>query len=169
MHIRSLTPVALTVAIAGTMFTTSCGSDAEPLTKTEFIAQANTICQRSRAEAEPYFDAIYVDADDLDDADPATMLVLITRWDDAMAGVKPIFDKQLDDIGALEPPKSDKQLIETLLADQQAALDEFADNMAAAAAGDAAALESIESDEDPFADIDRRAREYGLTVCGDSD
>lgn len=27
----------------------------------------------------------------------------------------------------------------------------------------------IESDEDQFADLDRRAREYGLTVCGEGD
>jgi hypothetical protein len=41
--------------------------------------------------------------------------------------------------------------------------------MNAAADGDEAALAALDTEEDPFDDIDRRAREYGLTVCGESD
>ena len=60
-------------------------------------------------------------------------------------------------------------MIDTLLADQQAALDKFQSDIAAAATGDQAALAALDTEEDPFEDIDRRAREYGLTVCGEGE
>ena len=55
------------------------------------------------------------------------------------------------------------------LADQAAAFAEFTRLMSAAADGDPAALVALETDEDPFDEIDRRAREYGLTACGGAD
>jgi hypothetical protein len=87
-----------------------------------------------------------------------------------MQQVVPIIDQQLDDIRAFTPPAGDEQLIDTLLDDQEAAIAEFADLMKAAAGGDQAALEALDSsNEDPFDDINRRARDYGLTVCGEED
>ena len=84
-----------------------------------------------------------------------------------MDEIKPILDQQLDDIRALAPPAEDKELIETLMNDQDDALSEGFRLIDAAAAGDEAARAALDDEEeDPFADIDRRAREYGLTVCG---
>jgi hypothetical protein len=84
-----------------------------------------------------------------------------------MDEVLPIMNEQLDSIGALEPPSEDEELIDELIADQEAALTEFAVLMDAAANGDEAALDTLDTEEDPFEEIDRRARDYGLTVCGE--
>ena len=82
----------------------------------------------------------------------------------------PIIDQQLEDIRAIAPPAGDEQLIDTLLEDQEAAIAEFAGLMKAAAGGEQAALEALDSStEDPFDDINRRAREYALNICGDED
>jgi hypothetical protein len=161
----------LTIAAAATagLLITACGDDVTALSKPEFIAQANTICQISNDKVEPIFNAVYEGIEDVDFDDPENELLFIVRFDDAMDVVKPIFDKQLEDIRALEPPKEDKQLIETLIADQQATLDKFEADIAAAATGDQAALLALDTEEDPFDDINRRAREYGLTVCGEQD
>ncbi len=145
----------------------ACGSDAEALSKPEFVAQANAICQATQDEADPLFDAIWAEFDeDTDFDDPATQALIFVRFDEVIDDVKPIFDRQLDEIRALEPPSEDKELIEELLDDQQAALDEFARVLAAAAAGDEQARATIDGEDDPFEDVDRRARAYGLTVCG---
>jgi hypothetical protein len=169
MHKTPILTIAAAVT-AGLLFA-ACGADAdaEALSKPEFIAQANAICRASNDEAEPFFDEIYADLPDEDFDDPANGFVIFVRWDEALDSVKPIFDKQLDDIRDLEPPAEDKQLIDTLIADQQAALDNFQRDIAAAATGDQAALAALDTEEDPFEDIDRRAREYGLTVCGEAD
>jgi hypothetical protein len=167
MHKTPILTIAAAVT-AGLLFA-ACGADAEALSKPEFIAQANAICRASNDEAEPFFDEIYADLPDEDFDDPANGFVIFVRWDEALDSVKPIFDKQLEDIRDLEPPAEDKQLIDTLIADQQAALDNFQRDIAAAATGDQAALAALDTEEDPFEDIDRRAREYGLTVCGEAD
>jgi hypothetical protein len=167
MHKTPILTIAAAVT-AGLLFA-ACGADAEALSKPEFIAQANAICRASNDEAEPFFDEIYADLPDEDFDDPANGFVIFVRWDEALDSVKPIFDKQLEDIRDLEAPAEDKQLIDTLIADQQAALDNFQRDIAAAATGDQAALAALDTEEDPFEDIDRRAREYGLTVCGEAD
>ena len=51
--------------------------------------------------------------------------------------------------------------------DVEAVLDEINQLADDAAAGDPAAIERITSDEDPFDEVNRRAIEYGLTVCGE--
>lgn len=161
--------IVATIAVAVGLAISACGSDADPLTKPEFIDQANAICQVSQDEASPIFDAFFsdVDVDDADFDDPAVRDLIFVRFSEAMAEVKPIFDRQLDDIRALEPPAQDKQFIEKLIADQDDALDEFVRLLEEAAAGNEEARAIVDSDDtDPFADVDRRAVEYGLNVCG---
>lgn len=166
------TPILVVAVTAVTsLLVTACGDDTESLSKPEFITQANAICQASFDEADPLFDAIFADLDDnFDPNDRAAQDLIFVRWAEAMDGIEPIFDKQLDDIRALEPPTQDKDLITTLLDDQDDALSEFTRLIDDAAAGDDAARARIDSEqEDPFADLDRRAREYGLSVCGAED
>ena len=155
-------------AAAGGLLVAACGSDAEALSKAEFVEQANAICQLSIDEADPLFEAVWADFDDDTDwDDPAVQELIYVRFAAAMDDIKPIFDRQLDDIRALEPPAEDKELIEALLDDQEAVLAQFVDLMEAAAGGDEVARATIDNqDEDPFNDVDQRAREYGLTVCG---
>jgi hypothetical protein len=159
----------MTALVAGAgLFIAACGDDAEALSKPDFVAQANAICQETNDQINPIFETIYADTDDVEWDDPANELLLFVRWDGAMQLVVPIVDQQLADIRSLAPPSEDEELIDALLDDQEAAIDDFAGLMEAAANGDRAALEALDSStEDPFDDINRRAREYGLTVCGE--
>ena len=165
MHTRNM----LITAVAAGVLVAACGDDTEALSKPEFVAQANAICQASNDQLEPVFEAVWADLESVDADDPENEFILFVRWDEAMQQVVPIVDEQLDDIRALEPPPEDAELIEALLGDQEAAIAEFASLMKAAAQGDQAALAALDTEEDPFDDIDRRAREYGLTVCGEAD
>ncbi len=153
------------IAIAAGLLVAGCGADGgDPLTKAEFVEQANAICQTSADEAEPIVEAIFAG---LGEGDPSVDGTIFVRWADAMDELVPLFEQQLDDIRALEPPADDQEFIETLLADQRAAIAEFDRLIDAAAAGDVTARAALDSDDDLFDDIDRRAREYGLTVCGE--
>ena len=154
-------------AAAGGLLVAACGNDVEALSKPDFIAQANAICEASSAEVDPLIEAVYADFDEEFDPTEATE-DLYVRWAEAMAEIGPIFDLQLDDVRALEPPAQDKDLIETLIDDQEAALTEFTRVVDAAAAGDEAARVRMD-EQDLFANVNQRAREYGLTVCGDED
>jgi hypothetical protein len=156
------------VAAVGGLVVSACASDAEALSKPEFVEQANAICQASQDEADPLFEAIYADMDDDFDQEGPTE-ELYVRFAEAMGEMMPIFNRQLDEISALEPPPEDKEFIENLIADQAHAITEFVRILDDAAGGDEAARARMDNDEvDPFIDVDRRAREYGLTVCGEN-
>jgi hypothetical protein len=161
--------IVLTSAAAAGLVFASCGVQSEPLSKAEFIEQANAICQSTNDRVEPLFEEVYNNLEDVDWDDPDNKLLLFVRFDEAMDEVLPIMNEQLDSIGALEPPAEDEELIDELIADQDAALTEFAVLMDAAADGDEAALSALDNEEDPFEEIDRRARDYGLIVCGEED
>jgi hypothetical protein len=163
------TGIVLTSAVAAGLLFASCGIQSEPLSKAEFIEQANAICQSTNNRVEPLFEEVYNNLEDVDWDDPDNELLLFVRFDEAMDEVLPIMNEQLDSIGALEPPSEDEELIDELIADQEAALTEFAVLMDAAADGDEPALAALDSEEDPFEEINRRARDYGLTVCGEED
>ena len=83
----------------------------------------------------------------------------------AVDEVMPHFERQLDQLRGLAPLLDDEELIAGLLDDHEVALAESAELVEAAAGGDEAAMATLESD-DPFADVDRRMREYDMTVCG---
>lgn len=162
---QTRTTITMTFGVASLLIS-SCGADDDPLTKAEFLEQANAICHQSNEELEPIFEQIYAD---LDAGHPESGGAVFERWDHAMEQVRPIVDEQLDDIRALGFPTGDREFLETLLGDQEREFDRFATMVDEAAAGSAAAREAMSVEEDPFADIDRRAREYGLTVCGESE
>lgn len=168
MTSNTLTRTTLVTALAAAgVVIAACGSDDRtPLSRAEFIDQANAICRASNDEAEPIFDEIWIG---IGEGDPAADVEVFDRWADAMKELGPIFHQQLDDIRELAAPTGDQQFIATLLDDQDAAITEFVRIADAAAAGDENAREVMGSDDDLFADIDRRAREYGLTVCGGSE
>ena len=161
-HHRILT---MAFAAAGGLLVAACGNDVEALSKPDFIEQANAICEASFAEVGPLIEAVYADFDEEFDPTEAIEELFFVRWAEAMAEAGPIFGRQLDDVRALEPPAQDKDLIETLIDDQEAALTEFTRMVDAAAAGDEAARARMD-EEDLFANVNQRVREYGLTVCG---
>ena len=160
--------ITATIVVAGGLLLAACGDDTEALSKDELIARADALCQTTNDELEPVCEAVYEGTEDIDPNDPTTQGLLFERFDEAMETAGPVFLQQIDDIRALAPPDEDDELIDTLLDDFEEAVTEFAATTEAAAAGDEAAMEALDSaTEDPFADVNRRAREYGFTVCGE--
>lgn len=153
--------------VAAGLLLTACGDDAESITKDAFLEQANAICQETNDELEPVFDGVWEGLDEIDLDDPVNQNIIFVRFDEAMDAVGPAARRQIDDIRSLGTPEGDEQLIETLLVDFEDVIEWMETTTEAAAGGDETAMEALDGTVDPFADIDRRAREYGLTVCGE--
>jgi len=148
--------------------TTGCGDNPDPLSKSEFVTQADAICAQVQTDVEPLWAAFWVDFEE--QADPSSEDVWFPRFDALLDDLDPIFEQQLDDLRDLEPPESDAALIDGLLDDLEAGFDEMNDIADRAVDGDEAAREALGSEEgDPLADVNRAAREYGLNVCGAED
>ena len=167
MHTKTILTIAL--AVTAGLIGSSCGDD-EALTKPEFIEQADAICQAGTDEVTPIIDEFWEGLDDdFDWDDPANQDVLFTGFAEVMDETAPIWKQQSADIRELSPPKDDRALIADLLDDFDAQVDEMVRLTDAMAAGDEEARAFAENDEDPLAEVNRRAREYGLVVCGEED
>lgn len=149
-----------------------CGGD-EALSKDAYIAQANAICEDSNARQEAISLEFYGDLPE--DSTPEEFAHVFAEF---IGQVTAVMEGQLADLRDLAPPEGDEELLAALYDDLEAllgALNQLAD---AAAAGDPAAIEQVASREDPghgglrmastaFDELDKRAIEYGLTVCAD--
>lgn len=149
----------------GGVLLASCGiDDTETLSKPEFIEQADAICEATDAELEPVWDQLW----EMDEAgvEPSEEMIFV-RFAQAMQTIGPAWDESVDDIRALEPPSEDQETIDELLIDLEAAIDDVEATVTAAAAGDEEARRIMDSESvDPMADVNQRARDYGLAVCG---
>jgi len=130
---------------------TACRGDddgGDALTKDEFIAAADDICEEMASD----MDALFTDL-----GEDATFEELqATTRDEAI----PIAEDVLDDLRALNPPEADEDTIEALLND----FDEAVQTVKAQAEMTEEELSAVE--EDAFADVDAAAREYGFDTCG---
>jgi hypothetical protein len=129
------------------LIASGCGSDddstdGEALTKEEFIAQADAICQQGN--------------DDLD----AASARLSTKTTDAQFEafvndeIVPNVQGQLDQIGELVPPEADQEQIDALLDSANDGVEELAQDPSQAQYGD------------PLGEANTLATDYGLKVCG---
>ena len=167
MRTERIITLALVVGVSGASLS-SCGDEAEALSKPEFVEQADAICQAADDEITPIFDAAFEGFEDLDWDDPANEGLIFDKFAEAASQAGPIWHQSADDIRDLNEPEEDRELIGTLLDDLDEAVNELVETTAAAADGDEAAMRAIdEGTEDPLDDVNRRAREYGFTVCGE--
>jgi hypothetical protein len=157
--------VLTATAITAGLLSAGCGDEEEPLTKAEFIEQADAICAATNEEIEPVFDAIWAGYEDVDQEDPAVHEDIFRRWSDGMDDLAPIVAAQLDDIDDLPPPAADQDFVDEVLAAQRADLEEFVEIVHSAADGDESARQAMET-ADPFVETDRQLQAYGLEVCG---
>jgi hypothetical protein len=163
--------IALAVALlAGGSLITSCGNDTEELTKPEFVAQANAICEAADVELEPIFDSTFAGLEELDWDDEANDDLIFGTFAEAAVQARPIWDQMTDDLRDLHEPDADHDVVEELLDDLQSTVAEFTEQITAAAEGDESAKALIDDEnEDPFDDVNQRAREYGLASCEQPD
>jgi hypothetical protein len=122
----------------------------KPLTKKQFIKQADKICLTVRQQGDEiaarYFGALGPD----EQPDVATLAAF---W----AEYGPLVQGEIDDLRALREPKADRKKVKKLLVGVQAGLDSVTE--------DPAVLFTAA----PFARADRLAQAYGFKVCGASD
>ncbi|MBT8193529.1 MAG: hypothetical protein HKO63_06145 [Acidimicrobiia bacterium] len=168
---KNLRPVAvLGLLLALALLGAACAAD-EALSKDEYIAQGNAICEDANARFEAISSEFYADLPE--DSTPEKFVEVFSEFIDQVTAVS---EGQLGDLRDLAAPEGDEELLAALYDDIEAvmgALNELAD---AAAAGDPEAIEQLASREDPghgglriastaFDEVDKQAIEYGLTVC----
>ena len=147
---------ALTLAIAG------CGGDDDetttgasgasgatgaggaPLSKSEFIAQADAACKSGNEALDKSGQKLF------SDGSPSTEE--ITQYVDQ--SFVPTIEGELDAIRSLTPPEGDEETIDDILQAAQTSVENVKD--------DPSLLES----GNPFKEADDLANQYGLKVCG---
>jgi len=134
------------------VFLAACGDDeeseaAEPLPKAEFVDQANEICEQGDTEidqaAEETFTGGRPSPEQIEGFASETLV--------------PSIQGQIDDIEALGAPEGDEEQIQEFLDKAQQALDELE--------ADPSLLAASEGAQDPFAEVNQLADDYGLTAC----
>ena len=170
---RNLRPFAiLGLLLSFALVGAACWGDVA-LSKDDYITQGNAICEDANAK----FDAINLEFANLPEASNPEEFAepLVADFVDQFTAV---LEEQLADLRALAAPEGDEDLLAAIYDDLEAVLRAIPQLAAAAAAGDPAAIEQLTSNEDQghaglravgtaFSDLDIRAGEYGLTVCGD--
>ena len=140
---------ALAVGCGGGDDSSDASSASAPLTKAEFIKQADAICdeasQQSQTEAEEFakendFELEEANKKQLEEAVSAVLI--------------PNLNQQAEDIAALDAPAGDEERIEELTASLEDAAAEVEDDPGVVFSGDA------------LAEPGKLAEDYGLKVCG---
>jgi len=162
----SVTGLLLVLALLGA----ACTAD-EALTKDEYIAQGNAICEDANARFEAISSEFYADLPE--DSTPEEFVEVFSEFIDQVTAVS---EDQLAELRDLAAPEGDEELLAGLYNDLEAVLGALNDLANAAAAGDPAAIDQLASREDPghgglriastaFDEVDNQAIEYGLTAC----
>lgn len=145
--------IACVTAAAATLMAAGCGDDeeepqttGEPLTKEEFIAQADQICADGNAEIEEASSAEF-SSGSVAQEEVDAFVVEVTL---------PNIQEQSDQIAALTPPEGDEDQVDAILEALNSAIDE--------AEADPALASAIDS---PFQEANRLVLDYGLNECGD--
>jgi hypothetical protein len=161
---RKLAGAAITMLVAGlAVLAAGCGGGGgkgtapsattagPPLTKASFIARADAICRTTGARIRSAAAELRAEA-----AKTGTI-----RKDKVARFLKdsslPAYDRQLDGLRELAPPKADERAIDALVASLAGAID--------AVKVDPRRYTSRTA-VDPFDDFNVRARRYGMKACG---
>lgn len=144
--------VFMTVALVAT----GCGDDGDDgsLTKAEFVKKANAICTAGNEEIEKGVESFAKE-----NSPGGGRLTDAQLAEGAEEFVIPSVRKQVDKIAALGTPSEDGEQAEEIVEAAEEALEEVEDEPALAV--------PQTGDPNPFAEANRMAREYGLTVCGE--
>ena len=150
----------------------ACGGN-EALSKDEYIAQANAICEDANSQIEAIAAEFFADVPE--EPTPAEFAELPVG--DYVDQYTAVIEAQLADLRDLAAPEGDEDLLAALYDDVEAMLRAVNGLVAEAEAGDPAAIERLTSPEElthgrpraastAFDEVDARATEYGLTACG---
>lgn len=136
-------------------------SDSANLTKTEYIRQANAICETVNAESDRVSEEIFGELGEeptVEEAGGALQLSLTLST--------PVFEAGLADLRALAAPDGDAQLLTSLFDELEAAREAVRGLAAEYAAGNADVVELLNGPDQPFVSVNQGFLGYGLTECG---
>lgn len=131
----------------GNSTTATTSSSARAPTKAAYVTQANAICTKSRAAASAAAKKAFPSGQPSEDE--------ITKY--LKETFIPAIDDLVEQLRALTPPKGDGGTTKAIYDAVQAAADK--------AQADPKVLNATGA-ESPFADANKQANAYGLTVCG---
>ncbi|MCL1595296.1 MAG: hypothetical protein M3132_13185 [Actinomycetia bacterium] len=168
---RRFSIMGLLVAFA--LVVAACGGD-EALSKDEYIAQANAICANTNTQLEAVASETFADLPDEPTPEEIAEVLVDVFIDQFTAAL----EAQLADLRALAAPEGDANLLAAFFDEVEVVLAGINQVADAAATGDPAAIEQLTASEDSgkgglrvvataFSEVDKRAIEYGLTVCGE--
>jgi hypothetical protein len=159
--IAALVCAAFAVAVAGcgggddsssttasTGVSGATGASGAPLTKEQFIQQADAICQEGNQATRQAANDLFSNGQQPTDEQVSQYV------NDTLV---PTIQSEVDQIGALTPPAGDEDDVQAILAAVSDALDQVKQSPSSLLAS---------GDEGPFAEADRLAVDYGLKVCG---
>ena len=142
------------LALAGTIVAgTAVSAFAEPLSNSEFKKQGNAICAEGTRQIDAAAEQVFAGLSENQEPSPEQLAAFATV---AVPNIK----QQVEDVAALEPPKSLKAKVKKLVKTARAAVAKVEANP------------SLLADEknDPFAATNKQAKKLGLKECaGDED
>lgn len=144
---RNVARAAASFVVIGAM-AAGCSSSYKGLSKADFVTQANAICTQANQDTEAY-------AKELPKNPTPAVVAKVEKK------AIPVLNHELDEIGALKPPKADRARVKAILDEARAEAKTFATQLDA---DPKAAL----SGPDPLKKSEDDAKAYGLTVCGSS-
>jgi hypothetical protein len=151
----------ISVVVATSLFAVACGGDNDgaALSKSEYIARSNAICQRTAKKAEVQFKRI-VGAERPKRGEEQSYLTKAHRF--LKAAAIPTIRENLEDRRALAAPKDDKEEIDAILAAGEEAIAGF-ERIAA----DRSRVEALFRGQlrDPATEFDARSKRYGIEHC----
>jgi hypothetical protein len=149
MFRRTFAIVLSVLAVAG--IAAGCGGDdSEPLTKAEFIKQADAVCKDAKETKQKDFEKFTKEIEDgKKKATTSTEQELID------AVVVPALEKQSAVLGELDPPEGEEEKVEALHAELDNVLAEAKENPTGSEVSAA-----------PFAKLQKSSNEYGFKYCG---
>jgi plastocyanin len=124
-------------------------------TKVEFIAAADAICAKASDQMDPIFEALFGGGEPT----PAAA-------QESLGKVLDFYAQQFKDLRALRLPTGEQDQITALWADGDKTV---ADTRTRIGSSAGAALEVLQSDEEPFAAFEEKAKAYGFKDCGAAD
>lgn len=150
--------IALLVGVlVGALLIAGCGSsDSEStasLSKAQFVKQGNAICRKGNAQIESEFEG-FAEKHNLKKHEKPSTALLAEASETILI---PAITTEIEGIRALGTPEGDEGEVDEILSGAEEGLEEAEEDPAAFA----------ESQSPKFKEINKLAREYGLTVCGE--
>jgi len=147
--------LALALLAAGCGGGNDGGDSTASLSKAQFVKQGNAICRKGNAELESEFEEFAEEHNLQENKKPSE-----AAFEEAAETILiPGITNQVEEIRALGTPEGDEGEIDEILTGAEEAVEEGEEDPASFGEG-----------ESPqFKKVNKQAREYGLTVCGEEE